>query len=449
MATGRDQRTEDRPRVQYDLSTKRSQPRLRWRDEAGAHEALLAPRTLLGSSPHLAVVVADRSVSRLHAELEVRANGVWIRDLGSKNGTFIREVRVESALLADHATFECGGTAFEVDYAGRSENVPLWPVDHFGQLIACSQVMRELFVRLAQYARSQAPVLVQGETGTGKELVARAIPDASDRQKGPFVVVDCAALSESLLESELFGHAAGFAAAAGAREGAFEAASGGTLFLDELGELPLAMQAKLLRTLESGEVRRVGETEPRKVDVRFIAATHRDLSAMVSTEAFREDLYFRLLALPAYVPPLRTRRDDIPLLLAHFLGAEPDAAVVAAATAQPWLGNARELYAFAERVRALGAEGALSVLRGDLAAPAEAPAAPAPASPASPSPAPASSSFDLNVPYKHLRDEWMDRFERDYLTALIKEFGSSTQTLAQRAGIDESYVRRLRRRHER
>ena len=199
----------------------------------------------------------------------------------------------------------------------------LWPGPQFGRLIGPSVKMRELFARLARIARAPASVLIEGETGTGKELVARAIHDASPRAGRPFVVIDCGALPENLLDAELFGHARGaFTGAVAARAGAFESAEGGTVFLDEIGELPLGVQPKLLRVLESRAVRRLGENDHRPVDVRVLSATHRDLRTMVNSRAFREDLYFRLAVLPVRVPPLRERPGDIIALAQHFLPRE-------------------------------------------------------------------------------------------------------------------------------
>jgi len=189
-----------------------------------------------------------------------------------------------------------------------------------GGLIGHSQPMQTLFQQILRIAASEATVLILGESGTGKELVARALHENSGRAKGPYVRVHCAAFPENLLEAELFGHAKGaFTGAVSARAGRFEAADGGTILLDEIGEIPPSVQVKLLRVLQEREVERLGENQPRKIDVRIIAATHRDLAAMVQRGEFREDLYYRLHILPLHVPPLRERRDDIPMLSQHLL----------------------------------------------------------------------------------------------------------------------------------
>jgi DNA-binding NtrC family response regulator len=220
------------------------------------------------------------------------------------------------------------------------------------ELVGASPPMLELFGRIARVGRSPAPVLITGETGTGKELVARAVHEASGR--APFLAVNCGAIPQHILESELFGHAKGsFTGATTDKRGLFEAASGGTLFLDEIGELPLSLQPKLLRAIESGEIRRVGEVESRPIDLRIVAATHRDLGAAVEDGTFREDLYWRLRVLHLEIPPLRERATDIPLLLDVFmerLGARAGRAGVRirrdaldALVRYEWPGNIRQL----------------------------------------------------------------------------------------------------------
>jgi transcriptional regulator with PAS, ATPase and Fis domain len=222
-----------------------------------------------------------------------------------------------------------------------------------GGLVGHSGAMQELFRQILRVAASEASILITGESGTGKELVARALHDNSSRVHGPYVRVHCAAFPEHLLEAELFGHARGaFTGAVTAREGRFEAAHGGTLLLDEIGEVPLNVQVKLLRVLQEHEIERLGENQPRKVDVRIIAATHRDLAGMVQRGEFRADLYYRLRVLPLHVPPLRERRDDIPLLvsalLAHRQTRQPGDVQVSPETLEAlctyaWPGNVREL----------------------------------------------------------------------------------------------------------
>jgi Nif-specific regulatory protein len=240
--------------------------------------------------------------------------------------------------------------------------------DRFGEMIAASPAMAEVFQLMDSAAASSIAVLLEGETGTGKELVAHAIHRASERADGPFVALNCAAVPEALLESELFGHRRGaFTGATADHPGLFKAASGGVIFLDEIGELPFAMQAKLLRVLQDGEITAVGDTRPQKVDVRVIAATNRDLRAAVAAKAFREDLYYRLAAFPIHLPPLRERREDIPLLAASFLEAACqrhhkrlrglDPATIDLLGRVMWPGNVRELQNEIERAVALAHDG--------------------------------------------------------------------------------------------
>ncbi|MBY0278284.1 sigma 54-interacting transcriptional regulator, partial [Candidatus Binatia bacterium] len=246
--------------------------------------------------------------------------------------------------------------------------------DPFGSIVGSSRPMREVVRLMEHAASSQLTVLLQGETGTGKELVARGIHDASRRAEQPFIAINCGALTETLLESELFGHRRGaFTGAVADRAGLFEAAAGGTILLDEIGEMPLAMQVKLLRVLQESEFLRVGETRPRKVDVRVIAATNRDLDAEVKRGGFRADLYYRLAAFPIRLPPLRERRDDIPALAAALLatissrlgrgpvGIEPGALDLLVRF--DWPGNVRELEN--EIARAVALLGAATRIRGE------------------------------------------------------------------------------------
>jgi two-component system response regulator HydG len=232
-------------------------------------------------------------------------------------------------------------------------------------IVGRSQALREVLERVVRVAPSDATVLVSGESGTGKELVARALHAAGRRAARPFVPVNCAAITETLLESELFGHAKGaFTGAVRARRGLFEEASGGTLFIDEIGETTPNFQAKLLRALQEGEIRRVGESNPVKVDVRVVAATNQDLKKAIAEKRFREDLFYRLNVVPLRIPPLRERPEDIPLLAAHFLGRynqrtgerkvlTPEA--LQRLTAHPWPGNVRELENMVEQAAALSA----------------------------------------------------------------------------------------------
>jgi two-component system response regulator GlrR len=446
----------------------RSQPRLTWTDGEGQQAAVIDGKVLIGSAPASGIVVHDPTVSRIHAELETRHDGLWLRDVGSRNGTFVDGLQVTGARVPDKAKLRLGSTEFLVDYnKTQRRQVVIWPNAGFGKLVGTSVAMRELFATLARIAPMDASVLIYGETGTGKELVARAIHDASPRKSKPFVVVDCAALPENLLDAELFGHTRGaFTGAHAARAGAIESAEGGTVFLDEIGELPIAMQPKLLRVLESRTVRRVGDAAHRNVDVRFLSATHRDLLTMVNAAEFREDLYFRLSVIPVQVPALRERKEDIDLLVSHFLRSAGGPAHIAAElmrelTSRPWRGNVRELRNFVERARALGATEALAMtsqrepvaqvsepsLPGSSppAARSEAPALPLPAASAAADPRDARM---FEQAYKDFRESWVDSGEKEYVRRLLLRHDRNVAAAARAAEVDRTYIYRLIRKHD-
>jgi two-component system response regulator AtoC len=240
------------------------------------------------------------------------------------------------------------------------ESPPPTVRESLGGLLGRSPAMQQLFDMLSLVADSSATVLIQGESGTGKELVAKTIHELSYRRDKPFVVVDCGSLPETLLESELFGHTKGaFTGAVANKRGLFEEADGGTIFLDEIADTTPTFQAKLLRVLQEGEVKRVGSNQPIKIDVRIVSATNKDLGELVRSKAFRQDLYYRLAVLPLYLPPLRERKEDVPLLVQHFVAAsckrhrQPvravSPAVMQALTEAPWPGNIRELQHYIER----------------------------------------------------------------------------------------------------
>jgi two-component system, NtrC family, response regulator GlrR len=414
-------------------------PTLSWTDARGRHSREVSESLVLGDAEGAQLVIADPAVSRLHAELELLDSGLWVRDLESRNGTFVQGVRVTRACIPDGGQLRVGATELTVSYAPEPTPVEIWPDVRFGPMVGTSIPMRELFARLARVARSEATVLIQGETGTGKEVAAQAIHEASSRAGEPFAIIDCGALPENLLEAELFGHSRGaFTGAVEAKAGAIEAADGGTVFLDEVGELPLSMQPKLLRVLESRTVRRVGETAHRPVNVRFLSATNRDLRTMVNTRAFREDLYFRLAVLPVTIPPLRERPADILALVHHFLPRESLSAVtpqmVRELMARPWLGNVRELRNFVERALALGAREALAL----SAAPGTADGAGAemrlpPAL--------------LALPYKEMREQVLLAAERDYIKGLLARHDRDISAAAETAGLNRTYLYRLVAKH--
>ncbi len=301
------------------------------------------------------IVLSDEHVSATHFELSLHAReGVRLRDCGSMNGILMDNARVIEAWLGPGAVFRVGGSAIQL-VSTTEVAVSLSTETSFGDVFGASPPMRELFGTLAKVARADArlSVLITGETGTGKEVVAQALHERSPRHKGPIIAVNCGAIAPQLVESYLFGHRKGsFSGATEHRPGCFEEASGGTLFLDEIGELPLDLQPKLLRALQQREVCRVGEHQARKVDVRVISATHRDLRWMVTQNKFRDDLFFRLAQVSVSVPPLRERQDDIIPLAERFLAQLAEnggprrslgAGVREALLAHSWPGNVREL----------------------------------------------------------------------------------------------------------
>ncbi len=321
---------------------------------------------VIGTHASSEMMLGDPHVSRLHARIDVEDADYVLRDMGSTNGTRVAGVRVREACLEEGSAIDVGATRLRFRLLDEPFEIALAEDEEFEGLVGRSVAMRELFALCARVAPTDAAVLLQGETGTGKELVARALHARSRRSGKPFVVFDCGAVPPTLIESELFGHEKGaFTGAVSARAGVFERAHGGTVFLDELGELALELQPKLLRVLESGELQRVGGEKPVRVDVRVVAATHRDLARMIAENRFRADLYYRLAVIRMVVPPLRERRDDIPVLAAHFaraaLGDVTKAPLPAAALeaifhtlgAHDWPGNVRELRNVVERAAIL------------------------------------------------------------------------------------------------
>jgi DNA-binding NtrC family response regulator len=387
------------------------------------------------------LVLADPAVSRFHCRL-VREDGGWrVRDTGSLNGTRLDGVRIRDADLAttpEGSVISLGDSIVRVRQAAaeREAFVPMMP--SFGALTGTSMAMRKLFGMLEKVAQSDINVLIEGESGTGKELVATEIVQRGTRSDKPFVIVDCGAISPNLVESELFGHVRGsFTGADRDRVGAFEAADGGTVFLDEIGELPLELQPKLLRALEAREIRRVGETRARKVNVRVVSATNRDLEREVNKARFREDLYFRLAVIQVHVPSLRERLDDLPILIRHFLMQLncPDEerlfppTVLQEMSKHDWPGNVRELRNYVERTVVL-----------QMASPTSRRSAPS-------SPALATQNVDIRVPFKLAKDAAVDTFERGYLGALLEACNGNMSKAARTAGMDRMYLHRLVQKH--
>jgi DNA-binding NtrC family response regulator len=318
----------------------------------------------IGTLPENDLVLTDPTVSRRHAVVEEKSTGYVLRDTDSTNGTFLNEVRVREGYLAPGSIIRLGQT--EISFSPLEERIENLKnnLDHFGELTGSSSPMREVYGILDRLAPTDVTVLLEGETGTGKELAAHAIHSHSRRATGPFVVVDCGAIAANLVESELFGHEKGaFTDAVKTRQGAFELADGGTIFLDEVGELSLDLQPKLLRALDQRESKRVGADKPVLLNVRVISATNKDLEKEVKAGKFREDLYYRLSVVRIHMPPLRSRREDIETIASPILavisseigkrisGLSSEA--LSALTAYPWPGNVRELKNVLGRAAAL------------------------------------------------------------------------------------------------
>lgn len=376
-------------------------------------------------------------MSAVHAELTVTEAGVRLRDTGSTNGTFVGARRVRDVFLMDGDLVSIGESSLRFTIAAEEDLVDLSRATNFGDLLGHSPAMRAAFAVLEAAAKTDATVLVLGETGTGKEVAARALHQRSSRAGGPFVILDCGAASPSLLEAQLFGHARGaFTGASEAREGMFEAADGGTLVLDEIGELPLELQPKLLRALESRTVCRLGETKARGFDARFVASTHRNLHAEVKAGRFRQDLLYRLSVVTVHLPSLRERKEELPRLLASFLaklakGSAPKVpdAVLKVLASHDWPGNVRELRNFAERFLALP-----NLDPGELLG--AAPHSGAEGATTRPTVDPSQSFHDA----KRDRNE---EFERTYFEALIERYGDNISEAARVAGLSRQTCYRM------
>ena len=396
---------------------------------------------VLGSAPGTALTLHDSKVSRRHAEIVRAPSGFILRDLGSTNGTHLAGVRIESAYLGDGTVFTVGGSDVAFSAGEEALTLPPAPAGAAPGFVAESPVMRELVAALRRFAPTDLSVVLEGETGAGKDVVARALHAESRRAERPFVVVDCGALQENLVESDLFGHERGaFTGAIAARPGAFEAADGGTLFLDEIGELPPALQPKLLRALEAREVRRLGSNRVRPVDVRIVAATNRDVTAEVSSGRFRRDLYFRLSEVRIRVPPLRERPEDVEPL-ARTIGAtiDPGAAFrpesFDALRARRWPGNVRELGNVVRRavVDATGSPvGPEHLGRDEIDAPDSDSTGLA-------------IRVDLEQPIVAARTATMSAFHRGYLTALLDRYDGDLRAVAAHAGVHFTSIHRLLR----
>jgi transcriptional regulator with GAF, ATPase, and Fis domain len=408
-------------------------------------EVALSPAVEIGADPACELVLKDPAVSRRHARISIGEGAVVVSDQGSRNGTFVGETRIREAELAVGAIVRVGKTLVSLQPRWQISEVAPSEATSFGELLGESLAMRHVFALLERVSPSDATVLVEGESGTGKELVARSIHAGSPRASGPYVVFDCSAVPSELVESELFGHKRGaFSGATSDRAGAFQRAHKGTLCLDELGELPLDLQPKLLRAIENREVRPVGEDAPRKVDVRIVATTNRDLSAEVERGRFRADLLYRLEVVRLRMPPLRGRPGDIPGLVARLLdGKLPAGDVIEGENldklrSYPWPGNVRELRNALLRAVTLG-------VRPD-GTPARFVELVFNLGPAAASPTTLGREFPgvaTQLPYKEAKAQLLESFDRTYLAALLSRHPNNILRAAEAAGLSRKHVYEL------
>jgi DNA-binding NtrC family response regulator len=414
--------------------------------DAGKEVSTDKERLRVGShSSNDLVLTEDRTVSRHHFEIQYTERGYLLIDLNSTNGTFLEGRRIERAYLTSGSQVRAGSTT--VQFAPIDEELTVEP-DREGELngmVGQSLKMRQIFGLIKKIAPMDVSVVIQGETGTGKELVARAVHENSSRKKGPMVVLDCGAIPPNLIESELFGHEKGaFTGAVSSRPGAFERANGGTIFLDELGELRMDLQPKLLRVLENREVRRVGGNDVIEIDVRVIAATNRDLVKEIQAGNFREDLYFRLSVINIQLPPLRQRRDDIPIILRRALN-DPDAmakhgpkrfsaAALRVLAGYNWPGNVRELMNVLSHV--------LTFSEGEEIDIHHLPARLQGSQKDSPVP------FNEHLSFKDAKEQLLENFEREYISQLLRRCEGNISRAARESGLHRKSIERLVKKYQ-
>jgi two-component system response regulator GlrR len=384
----------------------------------------------IGTNPGNQLILTDRTVSRHHCSIVVDDHGFLLHDLGSTNGTALAGHRIVTAYLAPASVVSLGQTVLRFDVTDGQVVEPLSDACELGDVLGKSPAMRRLFYVLRRVVATDTTVLLEGDTGTGKTMIAEALHDAGPRAGKPFVVVDCGAMPASLIESALFGHERGaFTGALDAKQGMFEAANGGTIFLDEIGELPLELQPKLLRVLEGKTVIRIGSTKSTKLDVRIIAATNRDLRTEVNGGSFRSDLFYRISTLRVRVPALRERGEDLAPLVDRFYRelAGPDTAppveLLTAAARHTWPGNVRELRSYVERSYLLGPQ-----------QPDEAPKV-------------ERGYDDLTLTFRDAKAKAMSEWERDWVGRLFKTYGGNLSRASRAAQMDRNHLRSLVRRY--
>jgi len=393
----------------------------------------------VGQSNACELVLHDREVSRRHLAVEISGSMLRLMDLESTNGTTLNGVRIHDAFCLGGEVIQIGATTLRVNAEEDAAPEPLTKATAFGKLVGHSVQMRRLYPLCEKLAASDVPLVIEGETGTGKEVLAEAIHDQSARKKKPFVVFDCTAVPETLLDSALFGHERGaFTGATETRIGVFEEADGGTVLIDEIGDLDISLQSKLLRALERQEVKRVGGKAWIKVNVRVIAATRRDLDRAVQEGRFRDDLYFRLAVARIELPSLRERKGDVRVLATHFWHklsggvSEIPSDLLARLEGHPWPGNVRELQHAIARFVALGEfapDIGVSFSSGDGHNPFD-------------------DVLALDLPLPNARARIVDAFERKYVERVLAQNGGNVVRAAEASGLARRYFQILRARHK-
>ncbi|WP_394844180.1 sigma 54-interacting transcriptional regulator [Pendulispora brunnea] len=400
---------------------------------------------LVGQGPACALKLTDREVSRRHIALEPRGTMLHVRDLGSTNGTYLEKVKIIEAELSGGEVVRIGSTRLRIERRLEPATPPP-KMDAFGRVLGGSLEMRRLYPLCARLARSNIPVLIEGETGTGKELLAESIHEEGPRATAPFVVFDCTAVPANLVESELFGHERGaFTGAVSARRGVFEQADGGTLLIDEIGELDITLQPKLLRALERSEVRRVGGDRSMKFDVRVLSATRRNLDHEVQAGRFRDDLFHRLAVARIELPPLRRRRGDIPHLARAIWAASGGAPAELSETLlrqwsdYPWPGNVRELRNAVVRRLALGELAPPPTSAPELLESLE-------SSQEGPIHGVLEQILAQNLPFGAARQRVLEAFERRYVERTLAEHGGNVLRAAAASGVARRHFQRVKSR---
>jgi transcriptional regulator with GAF, ATPase, and Fis domain len=404
---------------------------------AGASLRAKTSEVSVGTADANDLVLTDPTVSRHHFSVTATPEGLFLRDLGSSNGTTVGAMRIQSAYLDGEVRVRVGRTTLRIDVSDDDICEVLSPDDGFGNLIGSSSAMRRIFAALPRLAQSDSTVLLEGETGTGKGVLAAAVHEASVRAAKPFVVLDCAAIAPTLIESELFGHIKGsFTGATSDRAGAFEQANGGTIFIDEIGELPLEMQPKLLRVLEERTIKRVGGNQRIKIDARVIAATNRELRMEVNRNAFRADLFYRLNVVRIHIPPLRERTGDIEQLARHFhaeLVADKPISpeLLEYLKRQPWPGNVRELRGAVERAILFEDPTLLALDQPTIAQTSQE----------------SENVFDGRLSFRMAKQRAADRWEKEYMKSLMVAAKDNLSEASRIAKMDRSHLRTLLRKY--